>query len=105
MANSLEVNIDRREIIRALGAYSDDELLELKQEFKDKCAGNIHLAQESEVGRSSTGLLLTNPIITLDCIMQVLNQRGKLTGVERRNWRLSRPRTHYKLVMNPLRNL
>lgn len=100
---SKQLNIDRREIIRALACFSTDRLLEMKSEFQDKVEQNLHLESESEVGRSSSSVLLADPIITLDCIFYVLNRRGRLSEEEQRDWLASRPRTQMRLILNPFR--
>ena len=98
---SRDINIDRREIIRVLGAFTSDELQEMRQDFKDKISGNTHLESESEVGRSSSNVLLQNPTVTLDSIMYVLNRRGQLTKEELTDWISARPKTRVRFIMNP----
>lgn len=95
-------SISRREIMRSLGAFSVDELIEMKEDLKDKVSGNIHLESESELGRSSSSILLQNPTESLDCVMFLLNKLGRLTTEERMIWKSSRPKTSVRLLLNPL---
>ena len=101
MASSREVSIDRREILRALGCFSVDELLEMKDEYKQRVSSNIHLENEAEVGRSSSSMLLQNPTITLDLIYHLLYKIGRLSPEEVTMWKASRPKTSVRFLMNP----
>ena len=98
-----EINIDRREIIRSLGAFSNEELREMLAEQKEKLQANIHLETETEVGRQSTSLILQNITVHIDAIMYVLNRRMALTDDEKRDWLSARPHTHIRMILNPFR--
>lgn len=99
---SMPRGTERREILRALCAFTVDEMIELKDELKDKVQGNIHLDSETEVGRGSSSIMLQNPTIALDCVMYALNRLGRLTEEEREIYRMLKPKTHVRLLLNPL---
>lgn len=100
MATSSEVNVNRIEIKNALRNLTDDELFELREDFKAKVVGNVHLETAAEEGRSHSALLLANPVVTLDVIFEILEERKLLTPAEIRNRRLSRPVTMARLWLD-----
>lgn len=100
MANSAEVNVNRIDIKSALRNLSDDQLFELREDFVAKVTGNIHLETAAEEGRSHSAMLLANPVITLDIINEIMEERGLLTEAEKRNRRLSRPVTQARMWLD-----
>ena len=102
-AQTQNTNIERREILRTLGSFTSEELIEMRQELKDQIKSGIFMDSETEVGRSSTAFLLQDPTVSLDCINTVLNKRGKLTAEERRDWLSARPKTSVRMVLSPFR--
>ena len=97
MAKSAEVNVNRIEIKNALRNLSDDELFELREDFKAKVVGNVHLEAASEEGRTHSAMLLSNPVVTLDVIYEILGERNLLTPEEIRNRNVSAPTTMAQL--------
>ena len=98
-----EVSNDRREMIRAYASMATDRLRLILSELHDKLHENIHLETETEVGRSSNSLLMNNVNVAINAVMYVLNRRGELSEVERREYLMSLPKTSYRMVLNPFR--
>lgn len=100
MANSAEVSVNRLEIKNALRNLTDDELFDLRDDFKAKVIGNIHLDAISEEGRTHSSMLLANPVVTLDVIFEILAERNLLTPAEIKNRNLSAPVTMSRIWLD-----
>ena len=96
-------DVDKREMIRSYSVFPTERLRLILDDLMDKLQENIHLENESEVGRSSSSLLINNINIAISSIMYILNRRGDLSTEERKQYLESLPKTSVRLVLNPFR--
>lgn len=98
---SQERQITKKDLYFSLGKIPTEKLIRLKGELEDAVISGEFYESLSEVGRSSSQVLLANPHDSLAVVFSILAKRGKLTQEEIDDWVNSQPKTFKQVWFLP----
>ena len=90
-----------KDLMLSLASVSTARLRQMRTELEDEITSNEFYNSTSEVGRSSTQELLSDPYLKLRAVFMLLAKRGKLTQEEIDDFVNSQPKTFKQVWFLP----